>query len=335
MCNHCPISKQDRGKRYQNPHLKNTRRSLFEFILWKVGYYDEKKSFVQAPCDFKYPVPQQLFDEGSDYAEWINHSTYLLRFKGVHFLTDPIWSFRCSPFKTFGPKRRHQPATAIQALPKIDFILISHNHYDHLDKRSVLELHKQFPNIVWIVPMGVQPWFENLGIHKVIELDWWQNATLNTDSVESGFRITAVPTQHFSGRSFWDSNKTLWNGYVVEYIEKDQPVKRCYFVGDTGYNSIDFKEIGKNWPHMDLSLIPIGTYVPRLFMSPVHIEPRHAVKIHREVNSRLSLGMHWKTFHLSDEPMHQPPYDLFCALQEEKIPPETFLPIEPGTKINW
>jgi N-acyl-phosphatidylethanolamine-hydrolysing phospholipase D len=130
-------------------------------------------------------------------------------------------------------------------------------------------------------------------------------------------KATAVPTQHFSGRHPRDINQTLWAGWVVEFFRKDKPFKRLYFVGDTGYNPIDFKNIGKKWDYMDLSLIPIGTYLPR------------------EVNSRLSLGMHWKTFHLSDEPLHQPPYDLLIALQKDGIDPSTFLAVEPGFYINW
>lgn len=332
MCRSCPASDRKRGERYQNPHIKDIRRTLFDFILWKLGYYDDKSAQKKAPEGFRYPVEAPPYDPNCDFAEWINHSTYLIRSQGVHFLTDPIWSFRCSPSRFLGPKRRHEPPKEIAELPKIDYVLISHNHYDHLDKTSVKELHRQFPDIVWIVPIGVKKWFEKQGIRKVREIDWWHDAVFTLGNAK--FRITAVPTQHFSGRSMWDSNKTLWNGYVVESLEQEV-CKRFYFVGDTGYNPIDFKAIGEAWPHMDLSLIPIGTYVPRKFMSPVHIEPHHSVKIHKEVNSKFSLGMHWKTFHLSDEPMHQPPFDLFSALQEEGLQPESFLPIEPGQRVNW
>ena len=147
-----------------------------------------------------------------------------------------------------------------------------------------------------------------------------------------GHRITAVPSQHFSGRTLFDKNKTLWNGYVVEEIATG---KTFYFVGDTGYNPFHFKQIGKRFPKIDLSLIPIGTYVPKKFMSPVHCSPYEAVEIHLDVKSRFSLGMHWNTFRLSDEPLERPPYDLYLAMKEKKLPFDTFLPIEIGAPINW
>jgi N-acyl-phosphatidylethanolamine-hydrolysing phospholipase D len=143
-------------------------------------------------------------------------------------------------------------------------------------------------------------------------------------------KITAVPAQHFSGRTLWDKNKTHWNGYVVE-----TPTKRIYFVGDTGYNSKEFKEIGNRFGQMDLSLIPIGSYIPREFMKTVHINPHEAVQIHKEVHSVFSLGMHWNTFCLSDEPYDRPPYDLYLAMEEKKLPFESFLPIDIGTYVNF
>ena len=141
-----------------------------------------------------------------------------------------------------------------------------------------------------------------------------------------------MPAQHFSGRTFWDQNKTHWNGYVIESLISK---KKFYFVGDTGYNEVDFKQIGKAFSPIDLSLIPIGTYIPRRFMAPIHCSPEDAVSIHQDVASRLSLGMHWKTFHLSDEPLERPPFDLFCAMKQKNLPFDTFLPIDVGTYVNW
>lgn len=267
---------------------------------------------------------------------WVNHSTFLIQIEGVHILTDPIWSDRCSPLKKLGPKRHHPPPFRISELPRIDYVLISHNHYDHLDKDSVLKLFKRFPEITWIVPMGVKAWFLKKGISKILELSWWDEFSIASKShPHLNLKVTAVPSQHFSGRRGYDLNQTLWVGWVVECERQKKPLKRFYFVGDTGYNHYDFKKIGEKWGSMDLSLIPIGSYSPRKFMSPVHIDPQSAVQIHQEVGSHLSIGMHWKTFRLSDESPHQPPYDLFVSLQKRGIDPLSFLVLEPGHAINW
>jgi N-acyl-phosphatidylethanolamine-hydrolysing phospholipase D len=240
-------------------------------------------------------------------------------------LTDPVWDSHCSPIRLKAFERISQPPIPLADLPPIDIVLISHNHYDHLDEKTVATLHHYHPQIEWIVPQGLSPWFHARGIHFVTEMAWWEKHHGPKDSL-----ITAVPTQHFSGRTLWDKNKTHWNGYVLEANDK-----RVYFVGDTGYNEIDFKEIGKHWPYMDLSLIPIGTYVPSQFMKTVHISPYEAVQIHQDVNSRFSLGMHWKTFKLSDEPIDRPPFDLYLAMKEKGLPFDTFLPIDIGTQVNF
>ena len=146
--------------------------------------------------------------------------------------------------------------------------------------------------------------------------------------------ITATPAQHFSGRRPFDFNRSLWSGYVVNCI-KPNGNKKLYFSGDTGYNKHDFKDIGKTFGPMDLSLLPIGTYEPVPFMEPVHVGPRQAVRIHKDVQSHLSVGMHWKTFCLSDEPLDRPPYDLYRAMKRAKLDPRAFLPLDPGECINW
>lgn len=315
------------SKTFKNPHIQDGKRSLKDVLLWKAGYFDDKTEVIKCPADFKAPKILKSLNETQPSVCWINHCTFFIKMDGIHFLTDPIWSKRCSPLPFLGPLRKHEPAISMKQLNRVDHVLISHNHYDHLDKASVLSLHNLYPNIQWWVPIGVKKWFTALGITRVKELGWW-------DSVEiDSLRFTAVPTQHFSGRSFFNLDKTLWVGWVVE---SSIPLgKRWYFVGDTGYNPVDFKEIGKNWTSMDLSLIPIGTYVPRKFMSPVHINPSEAVLIHKEVHSKKSIGMHWKTFRLSDEEEYRPIYDLLLALEREKVHPDTFLAPDPGFTLNW
>lgn len=312
------------SKKYANPHVDTIRRNLWNFLLWKMGYYDGSTP-PKAPPGYRYPFLPSQYNAIHPSATWVNHSTYLIQVQGSHFLTDPIWAKRCSPLPFIGPKRHHPPGLPFTDLPPIDCVLISHDHYDHLDRATVEKLRRAFPNILWIVPRGLFTWFVQQNISRVMELDWWEEIEIN-----SSFRITSVPAQHFSGR--FRMNKTLWCGYVVEALSIG---KRFYFAGDTGYNTQDFKQIGAKWKFFDLALIPIGTYCPRKFMSAVHVDPREAVKIHQEIGSKLSLGMHWKTFSLSDEALEQPPFDLYKALQEAKIPPQHFLALEPGTKVNW
>lgn len=317
---------EKRRGRFHNPHIEDLKRTIWDLILWRLGYYNEpdRPSFPSSE-EFIYPVDRPLFDENLPSAVWLGHSTYLLQTGGITFLTDPIFSLHCSPIPIRALKRHHEPPFRISELPQIHVVLLSHNHYDHLDEKSILELHRSHPEILWIVPSGVKRWFMKRGITKVCELGWGDTYDMN-----STCKITAVPAQHFSGRTLWDKNRTLWCGYVVECGEKV-----FYFAGDTGYNPIDFKQIGLRFPAIDLSLIPIGTYVPKAFMQPVHVSPEEAVQIHCDVGSRFSLGMHWKTFILSEEPPTLPPYDLFIAMQRQELPLETFLPLEPGDYVNW
>jgi N-acyl-phosphatidylethanolamine-hydrolysing phospholipase D len=313
-----------KGERYLNPYLKDAKPSVMELFWWKLGFYKVDDSLVTRPTDFFYPYTPSPFDRSLPSAVWIGHSTFLVECNGVTLLTDPIFNQYCSPIPIKGLKRRSEISFQVHTLPKIDIVLLSHNHYDHLDDHAVRELAAKQPHILWILPKGMASWFRRRGITRCLELGWWDSVALNTCS------ITAVPTQHFSGRSLWDRNKTHWNGYVVEIGKK-----KLYFVGDTGYNDYDFKKIGFRFAPIDLSLIPIGAYLPRRLMSPVHCCPKGAVQIHQDVGSRFSLGMHWNTFCLSEEPLDLPPYELYLAMKEKNLPFDTFVPIDNGTWVNW
>lgn len=318
------------NRRFTNPHIQDKQRSFLAFLLWKFGCYDDK-IFDPAPKDFSFPFIPKPANSPRDTVKWINHSTILIKKNDVHILTDPIWSKRCSPLSFFGPKRKFLPPLGLEELPKIDLVLISHDHYDHLDLATVQRLHRLFPNIHWCVPAKVRGLLEKEGISSISECNWWDQIDLSFPSCD--LKITAVPAQHFSGRSGRDLNATLWAGWVVEF--KNERPKQLYFAGDTGYNPIDFKKIGERWKQFDLSLIPIGSYLPRKFMSAVHVEPEDAVRIHQEVRSQLSIATHWKTFDLADEPMNQPPYDLWKALQKLHVDPSSFFVLDPGYEISW
>ncbi len=314
--------------RYRNFNAtKRVRRTLLDFFLWKIGVYNINNEKLIVPKEFIYPNVDKNFVFNAPWVMWIGHCTFLVKNGNVKILTDPIWNNNCSPFSFVGPRRKHPAPLDIAQLNKINYVLISHNHYDHMDVKTILELDKKFKNqIKWIVPIGLKRWFRKNNIENVIELDWWQN---HEDAL---INIYSVPAQHYSGRNILDGNKSLWTGYVVT-VKKDQ--KKLYFTGDTGYNEIDFKMIGNKFKKIDLSLIPIGTYIPRKFMKPVHTDPQDAVKIHNDVNSDFSIGMHWKTFHLSDENMHLPPYELYLSLKKENIDPSKFIALEPGSYVNW
>ena len=317
-----------------NNHPGYKKVSILDVIKWGLGLFQDRPYEI-APKNFSYPVLYEKFNSNKPSATWINHSTYLIKFHGLHFLTDPIFSNRCSPFKWIGPKRLHAPGIAIDKLPKIDYVLISHDHYDHLCKESVLKLHAKYPKILWIVPIGVKEIFYKWGIKNIKELSWWEHHVVENLALPCSITFTAVPSQHFSGRKMWNENSTLWCGYVVSFQTILEESKQFYFVGDTGYNEQYFKKIGDRFGKMDLSLIPIGTYLPEDYMAPIHIGPKRAVQIHQEVRSKRSLGMHWKTFKLSNEPCHQPPYDLYHEMVKNELDPLTFLAIEPGVTVNW
>jgi len=313
--------------KFVNPYVRDMRRGLFDYVLWKIGYFGREAPKQPVPDTFTYLLPFQNYRSDLPSAIWINHDTYLVSVDGIGILTDPIWSQRCSPISFIGPKRKHPPALSFSELPNIQFIFISHDHYDHLDKKTVLLLTKAYPHCIWIVPKGVKRWFASLQVNRVWELGWWEPLTFHGQ-----LRVTSVPAQHYSGRRGVDLNRTLWSGWVIEFLKSG---KRLFFTGDTGYNPYDFQSIGKRWKGMDLSLIPIGSYLPRSFMAAVHVNPDEAVQIHIDVYSKLSLAMHWKTFHLSDEPPDQPPYDLYLALQRAQIDHQIFLAPSPGYAINW
>lgn len=313
----------ERG-RFTNPHIQDLRRSLWDVILWKTGFYDDSHPKLSPPTDFVYPASPKQFIRDQPSALWVGHSTYLIEMDDLAILTDPVWDSYCSPIPIRSLRRYSEPPISLSDLPPIDVVLLSHNHYDHLDAKTVAILHRFHPQIQWIVPERLTAWFRKRGIHNVIELPRWKSHLVKSCTV------TAVPAQHFSGRTLWDKNKTHWNGYVLETSSK-----KLYFTGDTGYNPKDFKAIGERFRRLDLSLIPIGTYVPKEFMQPVHISPQEAVQIHQDVNSVLSLGMHWNTFKLSDEPHDRPPYDLYLSMKEKRLPFENFLPIDIGTYVNF
>jgi N-acyl-phosphatidylethanolamine-hydrolysing phospholipase D len=241
---------------------------------------------------------------------WVGHSTFLIQVAGLNILTDPIWSNRASPVSFAGPKRVVRPGIAFGDLPKIDLVLISHTHYDHLDRPTVLKLGNA-PH--YIVPTGVKKWFAREKIGNISELAWWQK------EAHGALSITAVPAKHWSKRGLFGTDGAGWGGYVLE-----TPAGEIFFAGDTGYHAEYFKEIGKRFRNIVLSLIPIGAYNPRWFMHRFHTNPPEAVTIHQEVGSQKSVGSHWGTIKLTSEPMAEPPLYLARTAHEEGLADDAF-----------
>ena len=310
---------------YMNNYLPKEKMSKGLATVFKWRFTRNSQTLV----DFEQLEPDLPFlqlNRKEETLTWIGHSTFLWQYRGINLITDPHLSNRASPVSFAGPKRLSPPAVLLPDLPELDIVVISHNHYDHLDKSSVLgiyEKQKTKPPL-FLVPLGMKEWFENIGINSgVVELDWWESHQVG------GWKYHAVPVQHWSRRGLLDTNKVLWAGWVVE-----APEKRLFFAGDTGYSK-DFKDIGKRFKTMDLSLIPIGAYAPRWFMKDMHCNPEEAVQIHLDVKSKKSIGMHWGTFmNLTDEPLEEPPERLRKAVKAKKIPPEDFISPKHGEIIK-
>lgn len=308
-----------------NAELNNTHTSLLAALKWQWKKPKRKASKQSINIECK---EQLLNTNNCSQLTWIGHATFLIQYEGVTILTDPVFSERASPIKFLGPKRATPPAIDISSLPKIDIVLISHDHYDHLDKNSVLELYKkQSKNPpIFIVPLKVGKWLSNRGICSWFELDWWESINVLK------WKFTAVPVQHFSGRGL-KQNNTLWAGWVMESPTELNTFKRFFFAGDTGYSK-DFQAIGKRFGNMDVSLIPIGAYEPRWFMKEVHVNPDEAVQIHLDVKSKFSIAMHWGSFPLTDEPLEEPPLQLAQAKIKFKVPDQEFITLNHGEIVS-
>ena len=230
-------------------------------------------------------------------ATWIGHATVLLRIAGMNVLFDPNFSQRASPVSFAGPKRLVPLPIEVVQLPKIDVVMISHNHYDHFDEETVVQL-AALPtgSPRFLVPLGLKAWFVERGIERVDEYDWWQATQ------EGEVKISFVPVQHWSRRTLTDRNATLWGGWVVE-----GEGLRIIHTGDTGYSK-DFRDIGERFGGFDMAFIPIGAYAPRWFMQVMHLDVPEALQVRADLRATRAIGIHWGTFEaLADEPPDEPP----------------------------
>lgn len=295
------------GSEFFMPNKKFDKNFL-DLLKWQI-YGDSK------PWPKSIEVPKINFTPYQGSAtriSFLTHASFLIETPYCRIITDPHFSEYASPVQFAGPKRVRPPALSLEQLPPIDIVLISHNHYDHMDSHSVAELEKRF-SPKFIVPLANRRHLESFGAKQVLELDWWQ-------SIEAlpNCKVSAVEVQHWSRRSLLDTNKSLWSGFVIESNKK-----KILFAGDTGYGP-HFKKIYERYSAMDISLLPIGAYEPRWFMKDHHMNPEDAVLAHQDLHSKMSLGMHFGTFKLTDEAIDTPEKDLNQALVKYNIPNAQF-----------
>ena len=246
----------------------------------------------------------------------IIHASVFIQSPKLNILTDPIWSVRASPFSFVGPKRVYRPPVNIDKLGKVDVVLISHNHYDHMDKKTIKKIQELYQP-VFITGLGNKSILESFGAKKVIELDWWQKS--------ENLPISFVPAQHFSGRGLFDRNYSLWGGFIINIDGKI-----IYFSGDTGYGPF-LQDIYQKFGKIDIAILPIGAYKPRDFMKQMHMNPDDAVKAMLDLHASHALGIHFDSFaRLADEPQFSAGKDLKLALESRGIDPSRFIPPVPG-----
>jgi L-ascorbate metabolism protein UlaG (beta-lactamase superfamily) len=260
--------------------------------------------------------------EGTLRVTFVNHATVLLQMDGVNILTDPVWSERVSPVSFAGPRRHRPPGLRFEDLPPIDAVLVSHNHYDHMDLATLRQLAGAHRPPVF-TGLGNTKFLTRQDVPGARDLDWWESAPLG-----AGVTVTAVPARHFSTRGFIDRDRTLWCGYVVE-----GPSGSVYFAGDTGWGS-HFEKIGRRFPNLRLALLPIGAYRPRWFMAPAHIDPEDAVRAHETLGAATSIAIHFGTFAQADDGETEPIEELRAALARRLGSKPRFLLLDNGESVD-
>ena len=312
-----PVSDHFDGKRFFQPGLPNTDKSLFDVLRWRLFG-------KRVPWPARLPAvtgvrPSASVDNLRVTA--IGHASLLIQVGGCNLLLDPVWAERASPLRGIGPRRRNPPAIALADLPPIDVILLSHNHYDHMDVDTIEKLWRVHrPKI-----------FSSLGNDVVVQrkapeisiitADWWESLL-----VAEGITVTIVPSYHWSSRGLGDRRMALWGGFVIETT-----TERIYFAGDTAYrDGTIFEQIRARFAPLAVAILPIGAYAPRWFMQNQHCTPEEAVRIAVECGAGQVLGVHWGTFPLTDEPFEEPEERLHAAAKAALLPAENFVALRPG-----
>jgi N-acyl-phosphatidylethanolamine-hydrolysing phospholipase D len=290
---------------FRNPWPSARLHGFGDFLKWTLIERRRKPRRPDPGADaFPRAVPAFVFPRTAPETRtvtWVGHTTFLLQIGGINILVDPIWSDRASPVSFAGPRRRVPPAVDFDALPPIDLVVLSHDHYDHLDARTIRRLAKRYPAAVFLAPLGVGRILTRLGVRDIVEKDWWEDTSF------SSLKFTCVPAQHFSGRGMTNRNSTLWCGWVIEYGQY-----RILFAGDTALHP-EFATIVTRCGPIDMTMLPIGAYEPRWFMGAVHMNPEDCLAAVAAIRSAQAdkpvtvVASHWGTFKLTDEPLDEPP----------------------------
>jgi N-acyl-phosphatidylethanolamine-hydrolysing phospholipase D len=313
-----------RGNGFANPKPSYepagawTRFAFFVSRIFAATFAPRTANFPSTASD----LPAILDNRGEATVTWVGHATLLVQLDGVNILTDPHWSERASPFSFAGPKRVSPPGLKFENLPPIHVVVISHDHYDHLDVATVKRLAAEH-RPKFLVPLRLKQWFTEIGIADVDELDWWDHR------VARGLTFTCVPAQHFSGRTLWDRNRRLWSGWVVA-----GRAKRLYFAGDTAYFD-GFKEIGTRLGPFDLAALPIGAYTPAVIMRASHTTPEEALRAFADVRGQRFVPIHWGTFDLAEEPLDEPPKRLVAEARRLRLDPDRIWTLQHGQTRLW
>ena len=300
---------------YKNTNGEEIDKSIKDLIRWQ---RNQKKPILSS-IDLSDEWKLVDFEKSSNFMIWIGHSTFLIKKNNLVILTDPVFSERASPFKRLGPKRLIPPAILLNELPKIDVVTISHNHYDHLDIRSLKKLSKLNPNLIFLIPKGDIDIFNKKNIDNVKEFVWWEEISIDD------FIFTFTPVQHWSARGLFDRNESLWGGWFIKSNDYS-----LYHAGDTGYSN-DFIETQKRLGSPKYAFLPIGAYDPEWFMAASHVNPEDSIRIMKDLGAEFSFGMHWGTFTLTAEDTLEPPQRLKEALNYDKL--DNFITLKPGEVV--
>jgi N-acyl-phosphatidylethanolamine-hydrolysing phospholipase D len=308
------------GGRFRNPWpeaaeddaiRRTAGRMMREWMTTSLPPDPRPGALPLAPADLADPTAA----DGTARITWVGHATHLIQLPGLNLLTDPMWSERASPFRSTGPKRFVPASPELGALPRIDAVLLSHDHYDHLDRRTVIRLRERFgEGLPWFTPLGYRDWFAALGVRNVVELDWWEDRIL-----PGGERLIATPARHWTRRTPWSTNKRLWCSWAI--APKDPSSPRVYWGGDSAYAS-HFHEIGERLGPFDVNILPIGAYEPRWFMGASHMNPEEAVAAYVDLGrAGAFLPSHWGTFRLTFEDPLEPPVRVRAAWSASELDP--------------
>jgi L-ascorbate metabolism protein UlaG (beta-lactamase superfamily) len=318
-----PAHQREHGFANANPDFARppfwARTKFFAARVWSTTFAPRRAELPRVPND----GAALRANTTAPTVTWIGHATLLFQLAGVNVLTDPQWSERASPVGFAGPRRVTPPGLAFDDLPPIHVVLISHDHFDHLDVATVKRLAAVHQPRFY-VPLGYREWFAEAGITDVVELDWWESRA------ERGLTLTCVPVQHWTARSFGSENRRLWSGWVVA-----GGGRRAFFAGDTGYYAPYFQAIGARLGPFDLAAVSIGAYEPSVIMRLTHTTPEESLRIFDDVRGRRFLAMHWGTFDLADEPLEEPPRRLMAEARRRRLDPDRVWVLRHGETRPW